>query len=284
LDLKRIRKYITSDIDINSTNRKFYLVAFSVFTAFVFLNFFEPFGLYYDGSITKEDVFIELFIAMTLAFVVLLLSQFVVRVLFNVNKFTVVSLFFWFLLEALCVASVWFVFQILEKDFTGNLLTVWFENLLGYLLIMSPPYFLYVSYIRIKDVIKRLENENRTQKSVEEMVPDITLTDENEIVKLVLKTENLLFIKAADNYIEVHFLENGVHSKSLLRNSIKKMETTFIQTPIIRCHRSFIVNTKNIELAKKTASGFDLKLHQVSELTIPVSKSYISEFNKHTRK
>ena len=129
--MKRLRKHIQSDIDINSTNRKFYLVAFSVFTAFVFLNFFEPFGLYYQESTTKEDVFIELFIAMTLAFVVLLLSQFVIRVLFNINRFTVVSLFFWFLLEAAFVASVWFVFEVLDKDFTGNLITVWFDNLLA---------------------------------------------------------------------------------------------------------------------------------------------------------
>jgi DNA-binding LytR/AlgR family response regulator len=282
--LKRIRKYIQSDIDINSTNRKFYLVAFSVFTAFVFLNFFEPFGLYYEGSITKEDVFIELFIAMTLAFVVLLLSQFVVRVLFNLNRFTIISLFFWFLLEAVFVASVWFVFEILDKDFTGNFLTVWLENLLAYTLIMLPPYFLYVSYIHIKDVIKNLENENITNKSVEKPLPDITLKDENAIVKLVLKTENLLFIQSADNYVEVNYLENGVLSKSLLRNSIKKLEPTFRNTPIIRCHRSFIVNTNNIELAKKTSSGYNLKLNQVSELTIPISKSYISEFNKVTTK
>lgn len=282
--MKRIRKYIQSDIDINSTNRKFYLVAFSVFTAFVFLNFFKPFGLYYEGSITKEDVFIELFIAMTLAFVVLLLSQFVVRVLFNLNRFTVISLFFWFLLEAVFVASVWFVFEVLDKDFTGNLITVWFDNLLAYMLIMFPPYFLYVSYIHIKDVIKNLENENITNKSVEKTLPDITFKDENEIVKLVLKTENLLFIQSADNYVEVNFLENGALSKSLLRNSIKKLETTFMNTPIIRCHRSFIVNTRNIELAKKTSSGFNLKLNQVSELIIPVSKSYISEFNKVTTK
>ncbi|WP_257984711.1 LytTR family transcriptional regulator DNA-binding domain-containing protein [Psychroflexus sp. MES1-P1E] len=221
---------------------------------------------------------------MTLAFVVLLLSQFVIRVLFNINRFTVVSLFFWFLLEAVFVASVWFVFEVLDKDFTGNLITVWFDNLLGYVLIMLPPYFLCVSYIHIKDIIKNLENENSTHKSVEKILPDITLKDENEIVKLVLKTENLLFIQSANNYVEVNFLENGVLSKYLLRNSIKKLEPTFMNTPIIHCHWSFIVDANNIELAKKTSSGYNLKLNQVLELTIPISKSCISEFNKFTTK
>lgn len=282
--MKQIRKFLQTEIKLNSTDRKFYLVFFSVFTAFVFLNFFEPFGLYYDDSITQEEVFIELFIAMILAFVVLLLSQFVVRVLFKLNKFTIVSLFFWFLLEAVFVASVWFVFEILDKDFTGNLLTVWFENLEAYILIMVLPYFLYVSYIHIKDVIKKLENENNAGITTNKLLKDVELKDENGIVKMILKTENLLFIQSADNYVEVNYLENGVLSKSLFRNSIKKLEPTFSNTSIIRCHRSYIVNTDNIELAKKTSSGFNLKLNQLSDFIIPVSKSYISEFRKFTLK
>lgn len=280
--MNKIRKYIQTDIDINSTNRRFYLVAFSVFTAFIFLNFFEPFGLYYDSSITQEDVFIELFIAMALAFVVLLLSQFVVRVLFKLNKFTILSLFLWFLLEAVFVASVWFVFEVLDRNFKGNLLNVWFENLVAYILIMILPYFLYVSYIHIKDVIKNLENGKIADNSVGKLIQDITLRDESGTVKLVLKPGNLLFIQSSDNYVEINFLENGVLSKLLIRNSIKKLEPTFTNSSIIRCHRSYIVNTNNIELAKKTSSGFNLNLNQVPEITIPVSKSYISEFKKFT--
>jgi DNA-binding LytR/AlgR family response regulator len=149
---------------------------------------------------------------------------------------------------------------------------------------MFPPYFFYVGYIHIKDVIKNLESERIANQPIDIPLQNITIKDENEIVKLILKTEDLLFIQSADNYVEVNFLENGVLSKSLLRNSIKKLETTFINTSIVRCHRSFIVNTHNIVLSKKTSSGFNLILNQVSELTIPVSKSYISEINKFTTK
>ena len=278
--MKQIRKFIQTEININSTNRKFYLVAFSVFVAFVFLNFFEPFGLYYDESISHEEVFIELFVAMILAFVVLLLSQFVVRDLFKINRFTAITLILWFLFEAIIVASVWFVFEILDNDITGTLLSLWFDNLVAYVLIMVVPYFLYVSYVHVKDVIKDLKNENSAGPPANKPLKDIVLKDENEAVKMVLKTENLLFIQSADNYVEVNYLKDGVLSKSLLRNSIKKLEPSFFNTPIIRCHRSYIVNTGIIELAKKTTSGFNLKLIQLSDFMVPVSKSYISEFNK----
>ncbi len=278
--MKQIRKYILTNIDINSANRKFYLVAFSVFVAFVFLNFFEPFGLYYDESISHEEVFIELFIAMLIAFIILLLLQFVVRVLFKINKFTPITLFLWFLFEAIFVAFAWSVLEIIGNDFPDSFLDEVLKNFVAYTLIMFLPYFLFVSYMHVKDVIKKLENENREKIPESNFIKDITFKDENDTVKLVLKIDNLLFIQSADNYVEVNFLENGVLSKSLLRNSIKKLETTFANTPVIRCHRSFIVNTNNIELAKKTSSGFNLTLNKVPEVIIPVSKSYISEIKK----
>ncbi len=280
----QIRKHIQANIDISSTNRKFYLVAFSVFVAFIFLNFFEPFGLYYDKSISREEVFIELFIAMFIAFIVLLLSQFVVRALFKINRFTPITLFIWFLFEAIFVATSWLILEVIDKDFAGNVLDAWIKNFTAYTLIMFLPYFLYVSYVHVKDVIKILENKNSTKISEGNLEKDITFKDENEIVRLVLQHEDFLFIQSANNYVEVSFLENGVLSKTLLRNSIKKLEAIFTNTLIIRCHRSFIVNTTNIELAKKTSSGFNLKMKQVPNIIIPVSKSYISEFKKFTHK
>ncbi len=277
--MKKIKKYLQTTIDLNSPGRRFYLVVFSVFSAFVFLNFFEPFGLYYDDSITHKEVFIELSIAMTLAFVVLLLSQFVIRVLFKINKFTICSLVFWFLLEDVFVASVWFLFDISDAVSSDNLLNIWIENFWAYILIMIFPYFLFVAYVHIKDVIRVLKNEYLIKEAKSKPV-NITLMDENGTAKLALKTENLLFIQASSNYVEVYYLENGILSKSLLRNSIKNLEPAFTDTPIIRCHRSFIVNTNNIEIARKTSSGYDLKLNQFSDFAIPVSRSYISEFKK----
>lgn len=221
---------------------------------------------------------------MFIAFIVLLLSQFVVRALFKINRFTPITLFIWFLFEAIFVATSWLILEVIDKDFAGNVLDAWIKNFTAYTLIMFLPYFLYVSYVHVKDVIKILENKNSTKISEGNLEKDITFKDENEIVRLVLQHEDFLFIQSANNYVEVSFLENGVLSKTLLRNSIKKLEAIFTNTLIIRCHRSFIVNTTNIELAKKTSSGFNLKMKQVPNIIIPVSKSYISEFKKFTHK
>ncbi len=280
LDLKKYLKYLNTEVNVETAKRKLLLIICSVLSAFVFLNFFEPFGLYYDNSISNQDVFVELLIAMITVFVVLTTSQFVLRVLFKLNKFTIISLFLWFLFEAVLVASAWFVLEILDKNFTDKNLTHWFENLFAYILIIFFPYFSFIIIINIKDAIKKLTPKNITTKIIE----DISFRDEGGIVRLVLKTENVIFIQSADNYIEINYIENNDVSKFLIRNSIKKIESNLNNTPIIRCHRSYIVNTKKIETAKKTSSGFNLHLKQAPNKIIPVSKTYISEFQKIFKK
>jgi len=250
-----------------------------VFIAFVFLNFYEPFGLYNDKTNTQEEVFINLSIAVFVAYIVLLLLQFVVRELFKVNNFTVLSLFFWFLFESVIVASVWFVLDVITGEYSGDLLDVWLFNFLGYVLVFAIPYFLYAGYVYFIDKIKVLSDD----KMGDQMDREFVLKDENEKTTLTLNVDNLLFIQSADNYIEVNYLKNEEVVNTLLRNTLKNIESVFANSPVLRCHRSFIINTKKVELARTTSSGYQICLNRVPEVTIPVSKSYISELKKYLK-
>ncbi len=129
-----------------------------------------------------------------------------------------------------------------------------------------------------------MKKENSINPSTIKHIEDIAFRDESGVVKLVLKTENIIFIQSADNYIEINYIENNNVSKFLIRNSIKKIEINLNNTPIIRCHRSYLINTNKIETAKKTSSGFNLFLKQAPNTIIPVSKTYISEFQKIFKK
>ena len=275
--LKKIKDYINTRINLDSANRKFYLITFSAFVAFVFLNFYEPFGLYYDQSITQEDIFVKLSLAVFVAYIVLLLLQFVVRELFKVNNFNLLTLVLWFLFESITVASVWFVLDLITGDYAGTLIDVWLSNFLGYVLIFAVPYFLYTAYVYFGDRIKKLSDEN----AVDGLCRDFVLKDENEKTILTLNVDNLLFIQSADNYVEVNYLKNDKVVNELLRNSLKNVEKVFTNSSVLRCHRSYIINTQKVELARITNSGYQIRLDRLPELTIPVSKSYISELKKH---
>lgn len=227
-----------------------------------------------------KDVFVELFIAILVAFFILLFSQFVLRNLFRIYKFTIASLSLWFLFESILVATSWFFLDLVDKGIQESLVVDWVDNFLGYILIMFIPYFSFVSIVQTRDL---LNDKNRTLElspSINNSLIDVSFKDESGSVKLIIKLNNLIYLQSSDNYVEIYYLENGNVEKSLLRNSIKNLEALFLNTSFIRCHRSFMVNTSKIEVARKTSSGFDLKLQHFPDVVIPVSKSFSSEIGK----
>ena len=57
---------------------------------------------------------------------------------------------------------------------------------------------------------------------------------------LSIKHSNLLYIESADNYVQIWYLNKGVVTKFMLRNTLKAMEETFEGTNVLRCHRSYM--------------------------------------------
>jgi DNA-binding LytR/AlgR family response regulator len=65
--------------------------------------------------------------------------------------------------------------------------------------------------------------------------------------------------------------------RKLLRNSLKKLEEIITEKSLVRCHRSFMVNTANIEFMQKNGKKLNIKIKHFDQ-TIPVSEKYSSRF------
>jgi DNA-binding LytR/AlgR family response regulator len=61
----------------------------------------------------------------------------------------------------------------------------------------------------------------------------------------------------------------------MLRNSLKTLDIGFLNTSMIRCHRSFIVNFDKVKILRKEKEGIYLVLDQENIPDIPVSKTYV---------
>lgn len=92
----------------------------------------------------------------------------------------------------------------------------------------------------------------------------------NENLSLPLK--ELLYIKSSDNYSEFYFISpEGIQNK-LLRLTLKSVEEQISNNSIIRCHKSYIVNTTHVKSISGNANN--AKLHFKShDITLPVSRS-----------
>lgn len=110
-----------------------------------------------------------------------------------------------------------------------------------------------------------------------EQPPLIELQNEDGKVELSLAPYQILFLLAADNYVEVHCqLDQGL-SKHLIRNSLKNLEKSLPQKHFFRCHRSYIVNLQCVQQAEGNSAGLRLSLDHTQQ-TIPVSRSKTAEF------
>jgi len=100
----------------------------------------------------------------------------------------------------------------------------------------------------------------------------IVLPSQNAGEELSLYENQLLYIKASDNYSEVYFTDVTGEKKAILRNSLKAMEEAIGNNDkIIRCHKSYIVNLSKVASVTGNAQGYRLLLNEV-KAEIPVSR------------
>ena len=85
------------------------------------------------------------------------------------------------------------------------------------------------------------------------------------------------FAVAADNYVELHYFENGLPKKSLIRSTLTRIEeATKSELQVVRCHRAYLVNLEQVRNFSGNAQGLKLELNGTTEL-IPVSRKMVPE-------
>ncbi|MCF8380023.1 MAG: LytTR family transcriptional regulator [Bacteroidales bacterium] len=135
--------------------------------------------------------------------------------------------------------------------------------------------------ISLERDIQVLQHQNKSyytelQKYIE--VKDeleIEILSDNKSENLALKLHDIVYIKSADNYIEIYYLSRNAINKKLIRTTLKNIEKQLAAyNHFIRCHRRSIVNVKHIEKLIRNYSGYHLQLKYFNEL-IPVSRQYL---------
>ena len=122
-------------------------------------------------------------------------------------------------------------------------------------------------------------------KHKEEELPDerslIRFYDEYKKLRLIIAQEAVLYIKSEQNYVYIHYLDNGRPKTYNLRSSMRALEDTLSRHGLVRCHRSFFVNPDHIRLVRKDSSGY-----AIAELDTPglenvlISKTYYSSVSQ----
>lgn len=111
-----------------------------------------------------------------------------------------------------------------------------------------------------------------TEKKEEE----VSLCDEEGREVMRLQAAELLYIKAADNYVEVLTVERV---STLIRTTLKRIEEAGLAESWYRCHRSYIVNINAIQHISGNSQGLRLIITEDLPL-IPVARGKSKELRE----
>lgn len=143
-----------------------------------------------------------------------------------------------------------------------------------------------VSYVYQLRHYSRLANEANVQIHAipfSAVPKTAVLTDENGKAILELPPSQLLYLQAADNYVEVVYLENGQQPRrAILRNTLTVLETHLVEMGLCRCHRSYLVNLGQVERVSGNAQGYRLHFSNLDH-SVPVARGRSAEILEKLR-
>ncbi len=150
-----------------------------------------------------------------------------------------------------------------------------------------------VVVLRVWDVINDLRQQNESliiekilvQKEVEKYEDEllnktIEIISENNTENLKLTVSDIIFIKSADNYVEIVYKEGDNFRKKLLRNTLKNIEIQLKPySAFVCCHRISIVNIHHVEKLNRSDNNNRLEIKGYDE-QIPVSRQYLIKLKR----
>jgi DNA-binding LytR/AlgR family response regulator len=105
----------------------------------------------------------------------------------------------------------------------------------------------------------------------------LPFNDEKGIMRISVKSFDLLYLQAADNYVTIFYSQQQKTARYMLRSSLKQIETELAYSPLIRCHRSYMVNFEKVKIIRREKDGLILELESTEPIEIPVSKTYMED-------
>jgi len=259
-------------------------IVFSVFVG-LFLFVFQPFGI---ASSPGSMVNIALAYAGICFGIMVVLNIILVPLLpglFRESAWTTGHQIFWTLLNVLVIG----LGNLLLTNWMFNAKLDW-NNLLTF-----EAYTLAIGFfpITISFVLNQIRLERHYQQNSVKLndqlitqkakVTDLTvvaLSSDNQGENLQLQLENFLLAAAADNYVEVHYLESKTLKKVLLRTTLSRISNELADHPNCwRCHKSYVVNQAFVDKFSGNAQGYKLHLREF-ELLVPISRSLHAELHQ----
>jgi len=252
-------------------------VLFVSLFSIVFMALYQPFSntTWFGFSTWKQAGVTVLFYLVAVP--TLIMSKLLLSGLSSVHSITVKRFLIWHLVEFLLIATEYYIFTVCFKlGLSRELPQLLIRIPSCVALILAIPYSIVWFYAQYKAKKEELElfKVTHNRENMESGHRLIQFRDSQGKHKMSLSEDSIFYIESQDNYVQIFYnLENKM-SSYLLRCSTQKIEEDLEGTSIVRCRRSFLVNTSKIVRYGKERGHFTITLDHPSGKTITVTPAY----------
>ena len=259
------------------------MILFTTVYSLVFINIFRPFNSEtWIPNNNSVNYLMYSSLMVLVGMVVVSLSRILMGFVVKKVQLTFPGYIIWLVSDAV-VLSVFYVFIAYNVGFIDNFLqdnpsmTLWeaiysiflrsTANTVWMLLI---PYTISLLFLDNQN----LRNKIKTMGNLQHESNIIHFKDEKGEIRLSINVENVLYAESADNYVIIKYINSDKIVDFLLRTNLKKLSDDLRDTPIQRCHRSFMINLLHVTSLKKDQTDFIIEFDTTSIKNITVSKTY----------
>ncbi len=296
-----------SEIPINLVSRTYIsaLILFILLFSGLFLLVYDSFDVSMWFSTKDMLCFLMTIIFYVASVVILIISRTVMYALQDRLLMTVARYLWWVLSECVAVALLYTIITATmfpQPDVTIPDLAL--RSFLCTVMILSIPngivsfYAVYrskceelkasqyqlqrlreenVRLMTIRETDKHNEASKQMLSHADRNPRMVNLRDNSGTLRLTINIDTLYYLKSEDNYINVYYKHNDKIASYMLRCRTKLIEQMLQGTGMVRCHRSYIVNTAKIRFIGEEHRMHFLMLDDDSIKRIPVSKSYYEQ-------
>lgn len=252
-------------------------VAFVALFSMLFMALYQPFSntTWFGFNSWKQAGVTVLFYLVAVP--TLIMSKLLLSGISSLHSITVKRFIVWHIAEFIIIATEYYLFTVCFKlGLSRELPQLLIRIPSCVALILAIPYAIVWFYAQYKAKKEELElfKVTHSRETIESGHRLIQFRDSQGKHKMALSEDSIFYIESQDNYVQIFYnLENKL-SSYLLRCSTQKIEEDLEGTSIVRCRRSFLVNTAKIVRYGKERGHFTITLDHPSGKTITVTPAY----------
>jgi len=275
--LKFLNKPYPFNGDLKHNTKIIFFISVGVF---VFLFLFQP--LQIDALALRDKYFLVIglgiitFLSLSLNLLILpsLFSRLLIGSSWNVKK------------EILW--DIWILFTIGFGYFLYykalGIMVFGFDMIIKMMLIAIVPISVLIVFNRNRLLRSHLKLANELNIKLKEhkSLPEklVHFVSDYQKDNLSIKVSLILFVRSANNYIEVFWKEDQAVKSQMVRCSLTKAEEILKDDKFIfKCHRSYLANINHIDKIEGSQQGYRLFFEKVN-FPVPVSKNYADKLKE----